>query len=77
MPAQMPGLEFKKRYGKSTYLSINELGLNEAHGAILGTDLSLKAIATRLYYSHVKHFSRAFSNQFHCSPGSLIRTKRK
>ncbi len=71
MTAQKLGLEFKKRYGQSIYLYINELRLNEARGAILRTDIPLKAIATKLGYSHVNHFSRAFSKLFDCSPGSL------
>jgi len=47
--------------------------LNEAYVAIRDSDVALKVLASRLGYSHVNHFNRAFRCKFGHPPGQLRR----
>ena len=63
--------EFKAEYGKPIQSFIAEHRLNEAHAAIVSTDIPLKAVALRLGYTHTNHFLTAFRRKFGYSPGKL------
>lgn len=63
--------DFQAAYGQSIAAFISDRRLQEAHAAIVKSDIPLKAIAERLGYRHTNHFVRAFSNKFGYSPGSL------
>jgi len=72
--------EFTREYGLPIYSFITNHRLNEAHVALLESDLPIKVLAQRLGYSHVNHFTIAFKNKFGYPPGSLrasIRLDRK
>lgn len=63
--------EFAAEYGKSIYVFISHHRLDEAHAAILQSDVPMKRIAERLGYAHFNHFSAAFKKKFGYPPGSL------
>jgi AraC-like DNA-binding protein len=63
--------EFKAEYGKPIQTFITDHRLNEAHAAIISTDIPLKSVALRLGYTHTNHFLTAFKKKFGYSPGSL------
>lgn len=45
--------------------------MQQAHEAILKSDVALKQLSERLGYSHVSNFSAAFKQRFGYAPGSL------
>ncbi|MFB9327879.1 AraC family transcriptional regulator [Paenibacillus aurantiacus] len=59
---------FRKVYGLSPRQYLSELKLHEAKVLIQQPDLSLKAIAERLGYAHLSHFSRQFKRWTGMSP---------
>ncbi|CUW41638.1 Conserved protein of unknown function (HTH domain AraC-type, conserved site 256-333) [Magnetospirillum sp. XM-1] len=63
--------DFQLEYGQSIAAFISDRRLQEAHAAIIKSDIPLKAIAERLGYTHTNHFVRAFSKRFGYPPGSL------
>ena len=65
--------EFFAEYGKSIYAFISGHRLEEAHMAILKSDVPMKKLAERLGYAHFNHFSAAFKKKFGYPPGSLRR----
>jgi AraC-like DNA-binding protein len=64
---------FLREYGQSIYTMVSGHRLAQAHKALTETGVPIKAIATRLGYSHVNHFSHAFKVKFGYTPGSLRR----
>ena len=67
--------EFKNAYGASIFQYVSDLRLDEAHEALLHTDVPMKSMALNMGYSHVNHFITAFGKKFGYSPGSLRRRK--
>jgi len=65
--------DFTAKYGQSIVAFLTDLRLEQARTVILETDTPLKAIAARLGYAHVGHFSLAFKRRFGCAPGQLRR----
>lgn len=63
--------EFNAEYGKSIYAFVTCYRLDQAHAAILGSDIPLKKLAEHLGYAHFNHFSAAFKKKFGYPPGSL------
>lgn len=63
--------EFVVEFGKSIYAFVTSHRLDEAHVAILKSDIPLKKLAERLGYAHFNHFSAAFKKKFGYPPGSL------
>jgi AraC-like DNA-binding protein len=66
--------EFGREYGKPIVSFISEQRLDQAHQAILETDIPLKVLAHRLGYSQVSHFNTAFRRKFGYPPGNLRRS---
>lgn len=73
-PARKLNEEFIAEYGQSIHAYINEHRLNQAHRAVLETDIAIKQIADRLGYAHVNNFYSAFQTKFGYSPGYLRKT---
>jgi AraC-like DNA-binding protein len=65
--------EFVAKYGQSIYSFVTEHRLTQAHSILLSEPIAMKALAMRLGYSHVNHFSAAFKKKFGYPPGSLRR----
>ena len=68
---------FARQYGEPIYAFVTSVRLMEAHAALLEGDLPIKVLSQRLGYSHVNHFTRAFTKKFGYPPGSLRRGGRK
>ena len=64
---------FQREFGSSIVSFITNHRLNEAHEALLAGNLPIKALAELLGYSHVNHFTTAFTRKFGYPPGSLRR----
>lgn len=62
---------FLAEYGMTIYGFITTHRLNEAHEAILSSNVPLKQLSARLGYAHFNHFSAAFKKRFGYPPGSL------
>jgi AraC-like DNA-binding protein len=73
MSARRLNTAFAERYGLTIYAFIADWRLNEAYVAIRDSDVELKVLASRLGYSHVNHFNRAFRSKFGHPPGQLRR----
>ncbi len=67
---------FTQEYGLPIYAFMADWRLNEAHVAILDSDIPLKSLAMRLGYSHVNHFNNAFKKKFGYPPGQLRKDRR-
>lgn len=67
--------EFSKEYGKPIASFIAEQRLEQAHQAIIESDVPLKVMAHRLGFSQASHFSTAFRRKFGYPPGILRRSK--
>jgi AraC-like DNA-binding protein len=61
---------FRELYGKPMYSFVTEQRLQQAHIALLESDVPLKVLAFRLGYAHVNHFVAAFKRQFGYTPGN-------
>lgn len=68
--------EFRNMYGKSLRSYISEVRLNEAHAALINSDIPMKIITKNLGYTHVNHVITSFGKQFGSSPGSLRKKTR-
>lgn len=66
--------EFCREYGKPIVSFISDQRLDQAHQAILETDIPLKVLTHRLGYSQASHFNTAFRRKFGYPPGSLRRS---
>ena len=69
--AQLLNDDFAAEYGESIYCFMQERRFQQAHEAILKSDVALKQLSERLGYSHVSNFSAAFKQRFGYAPGSL------
>lgn len=67
--------EFAVEHGQSIYSFMSNHRLDQAHAAILGSDIPLKKLAEKLGYAHFNHFSAAFKKKFGYPPGSLRKGK--
>lgn len=63
--------EFMAEFGKSIYAFVTGYRLDQAHAAILHSDIPLKKLAEQLGYAHFNHFSAAFKKKFGYPPGAL------
>jgi AraC-like DNA-binding protein len=72
--AQSLNRHFVREYGQTIYAMVSNHRLSLAHKALAESGTSIKAIAARLGYSHVNHFTHAFKMKFGYTPGSLRRT---
>jgi AraC-like DNA-binding protein len=63
--------KFKKAYGMPIVSFIVDHRLRAAHEALMHSNVAIKTIAARLGYSHVNHFSNAFTKKFGYPPGQL------
>ena len=70
-PARALNQEFAQEYGESIFSFITSKRLEAARLAILESDTSLKQLAQKLGYSHVNHFSAAFTKKYGYGPASL------
>lgn len=69
--AQLLNDDFAVEYGESIYTFMQERRMQQAHEAILRTDIALKQLSERMGYTHVSNFSAAFKRRFGYAPGSL------
>ena len=69
--AQLLNEDFLAEYGHSIYGFMQERRMQQAHEAILRTDIPLKQLAERMGYTHVSNFSAAFKRRFGYAPGTL------
>lgn len=69
--AQLLNDDFTAEYGQSIYTFMQERRLQQAHEAILKTDIALKQLSERMGYTHVSNFSAAFKRRFGYAPGYL------
>lgn len=69
--AQLLNDDFVAEYGESIYGFMQERRMQQAHEAILKTDIALKQLSERMGYSHVSNFSAAFKRRFGYAPGSI------
>lgn len=69
--AQLLNDDFVAEYAQSIYGFMQERRMQQAHEAILKSDVALKQLSERLGYSHVSNFSAAFKRRFGYAPGSL------
>ena len=69
--AQLLNEDFAAEYGQSIYTFMQERRLQQAHEAILKTDIALKQLSERMGYTHVSNFSAAFKRRFGYAPGTL------
>lgn len=65
---------FRQEFGQTIGAYATEQRLNEAHAALLTSDIPMKVLAARLGYAHVNNFITAFKRRFGYAPGSLRRT---
>lgn len=70
-PARALNQEFAQEYGESIFSFITSKRLDAARLAILESNTSLKQLAQTLGYSHVNHFSAAFTKKYGYGPASL------
>ncbi len=70
-PARALNAEFAQEFGMSIFAFINHQRMEAARLAILASDTSLKQLAQKLGYSHVNHFSAAFTKKYGYGPASL------
>lgn len=75
LSARTLNASFVAMYGQSIVAFITHHRLQQAHEALLETQVPIKSLATRLGYSHVNHFNRAFKLKFGYPPGTLRRGK--
>lgn len=73
MSARSLNASFKQMYGQTIGAFVIEQRLNQAHAALVETDMAMKVLSARLGYSHVTHFIAAFKRKFGYPPGSLRR----
>jgi AraC-like DNA-binding protein len=64
---------FQKKYDQSIYSFLSNQRLDQAHQALLASDIPMKTLAHKIGYSHVNHFITAFKKKFGVTPGSLKR----
>lgn len=64
---------FKREYGQTIYSYMTDSRLHAAHAALLNSETPMKALAARLGYTDVSHFSNAFMRKFGYRPGRLRR----
>lgn len=69
--AQLLNDDFLSEYGNSIYGFMQERRMQQAHAAILKTDVPLKQLSERMGYTHVSNFSAAFKRRFGYAPGAL------
>jgi len=62
---------FAKKYNQSIFSFLTNQRLDQAHKALLSTDISMKVLAHKIGYSHVNHFITAFKKKFGVTPGSI------
>lgn len=72
--AQLLNDDFVAEYGESIYGFMQERRMQQAHEAILKTDIALKQLSEPMGYTHVSNFSAAFKRRFGYAPGSLRKT---
>jgi AraC-like DNA-binding protein len=73
MTARSLNETFKEIHGEPIVSFITNHRLKQAHEAITESDVAIKALASRLGYSHVNHFTTAFRKKFGYPPGQLRR----
>ena len=62
---------FISKYNESIYSFLSNQRLDQAHQALSKTNVSMKALAHKIGYSHVNHFITAFKRKFGVTPGSI------
>lgn len=62
---------FANKYNQSIYSFLSNQRLEQAHQALIKTDIPMKTLAHRIGYSHVNHFIAAFKKKFGVTPGSI------
>jgi len=73
LSAKQLNIEFKAEFGQSIFEYVTAVRLEQAHAALLESNLPMKVMSERLGYSHVNHFITAFKRRFGYPPGSLRR----
>lgn len=69
--AKLLNEEFQSEYGQSIHAFITDHRLQQAHGALQHSNVSIKSISAALGYSHTSNFTIAFKRRFGYPPGSL------
>jgi AraC-like DNA-binding protein len=62
---------FVQAYGESIFSMLTSYRLNQAHAALLDSNVAIKTLAARLGYAHGNAFAYAFKHKFGYTPGSL------
>ena len=65
--------EFTAEFGRSIFGFMTEHRLEQAHAALVKSDVSIKQLAARLGYTHVSNFAIVFKRRYGYPPGSLRR----
>ena len=68
---------FMRQYGQPIFAFVTHVRLQEACAALIEGDVPIKTLSQRLGYSHVNHFTAAFTRKFGYPPGSLRRGRIK
>ena len=63
--------EFKQQHGMTISNFMADHRLQSAHRALIHTSIPIKVLSARIGYSHVNHFTNAFSRKFGYPPGKL------
>ena len=71
VPARTLNDAFQEEFGCSIAAHVTLVRMREARRALEESDVTMKAIAGRLGYSHVNNFISAFRRHFRVTPGSL------
>jgi AraC-like DNA-binding protein len=62
---------FIHKYNQSIYSFLSNQRLEQAHQALIKTNIPMKTLAHKIGYSHVNHFITAFKKKFGVTPGSI------
>ena len=76
LSAKQLNLAFKREFGQTIFDCVTRHRLDQAHDALITSNIPMKVLAERLGYSHVNHFITAFKRQFGFPPGSLRKKRR-
>lgn len=69
--ARLLNEEFTQEFGQSINAFVMGQRLQQAHAALLHTDVSIKRVSAQLGYSHVSNFTIAFKRTFGYPPSSV------
>lgn len=63
--------EFFNKYNQTIYSFLSNQRLEQAHDALINSNIPMKTLAHKIGYSHVNHFITAFKKKFGKTPNSI------